>query len=208
MSRIDMKAKPSGIKHREDNAYTQAYGDIPNTQVERIAYILGKRASNEKFNHQIQLEAKRIKRIKKKTVKFTWYKIVKPSARPRANMRGGYVRMYVPRAAINGQWFEDFYKEHPELPYIDTPCVLDVTIYEKTPSSFSMKQKVIAELGIYRPWKRTGDFDNYAKTVADMMQHGMLEDDCLIVESHVSLKYSIKPRCEVAVTYMEKMPKI
>lgn len=207
MSRIDMKAKPSGVKHREDNAYNQAYGDIPNDTIERIEYILGKRANNVKYNKDIQDTANKIKRIKKKKVSFVWYKIVKPSARPRANMRAGYVRMYVPRAGLNGKWFEDFYKEN-HLPYIDTPCALDVTIYEKTPSSFSMKNKVIAELGIIRPWKRTGDFDNYAKTVADMMQHGMMEDDCLIVESHVSLKYSIKPRCEVTVTYMDHFPKV
>ena len=120
------------------------------------------------------------------------WKIVKPSARPRANTTRGFVHMYVPRAKENGDWFREFAKEE-KLPYIETPCILNMKIYEKTPSSFSMKNRVLAELGFIRPWKRTGDFDNYAKGIADCIQHGMLSDDCLVIESTQKLYYSIKP---------------
>lgn len=193
------------IKDREDKLYEQEFGKIPNTQSERIAYILGSRKDNKKFNESILKEGKRIKRIKRIKVSFTLWKVVKPSARPRANTQGGYISMYVPRAAANGAYFEQFFKES-NLPHIDTPCELNIRIYEKTPSSFSIKNKVLAELGLIRPWKRTGDFDNYAKTIADCMQHGMLEDDALIVDSHVSLYYSIKPHADVEVIYMKQFP--
>ena len=113
--------------------------------------------------------------------------------------------MYVPHAHENGNWFEKFAAEN-KLPFIDTPCIFNLEVYEKTPSSFSIKNKVLAELGLIRPWKRTGDFDNYAKSVADAIQHGMLKDDCLIIESTISLKYSVKPRSEVEIKYMEKFP--
>jgi Holliday junction resolvase RusA-like endonuclease len=79
-------------------------------------------------------------------------------------------------------------------------------IYEKTPSSFSIKKKVLAELGLLRPWKRTGDFDNYAKGIADCIQHGMLSDDCLVVCSQQRLWYSVKPRAEIEIIYMDKNP--
>lgn len=190
---------------KEDKIYESLYGEIPDKQEDRILYILGKRAENKKFNDMIYKEAKRFKRIKWKSVEFTMWKIVNPARRPRANTRGGFVRMYVPGAAEAGDWFEDFYKEN-NFPHIDTPCKLDIEIYEKTPSSFSIKNKVLAELGLIRPWKRTGDFDNYAKTVADSMQHGMLEDDCLIISSTQELYYSCKPHCHVKITYMEKFP--
>ena len=190
---------------KEDKLYEQEFGNIPNTQTERIAYILGNKVNNEKINMIITREAKRIKRIKKHKIEFTMWKVVKPSRRPRANTTTGFVRMYVPGAAEAGNWFEEFAKEL-NLPFIETPCILNMEIYEKTPSSFSMKKKVLAELGIIRPWKRTGDFDNYAKGVADAIQHGMLKDDCLVIESTQKLYYSIKPHACISITYMDKFP--
>lgn len=194
-------------KRREDIMYEQQFGHIPDGQLDRITYILGKRANNVNFNNMIAAEAKRIKRIKTTRLKFTMWKIVKPSARPRFNRRGGYVRTYVPHAKENGDWFEEFAKEN-KLPFITTPCTLNMTIYEKTPSSFNTKQKVLAELGLIRPWKRTGDFDNYAKGIADAIQHGMLADDCLVVESTQKLFYSIKPHAEIEIIYMNKFPEV
>ncbi len=190
---------------REDKAYEQEFGNIPNTQLERIAYILGNKANNEKVNAIIMKDAKRIKRIKKSKISFTMWKIVKPSRRPRANTTTGFVRMYVPGAAEAGDWFQEFAKEL-NLPFIDTPCIINMDIYEKTPSSFSIKKKVLAELGLIRPWKRTGDFDNYAKGIADAIQHGMLKDDCLVIESTQKLYYSIKPHADIEIIYWNKFP--
>ena len=191
---------------REDKEYREEYGNIPDTQMERITYILGKKANNQKYNEMVAKEAKGIQRIKWCKLKFTMWKELKPSARPRVNTRGPYLRMYVPHAGENGSWFELFAKEN-NLPIISTPCMINMHIYEKTPSSFNMKNKILAELGIIRPWKRTGDFDNYAKAVADMMQHGMLEDDCLVIESVQKLYYSIKPHVDVEILYMKEWPK-
>lgn len=190
---------------KEDKIYQELYGDIPNTQVGRIEYILGKRADNKLFNENIAVTAKRVKRIKKTSLDFTMWKVVKPSARPRANTTRGYVKMYVPGAGEAGAWFQEFAKEN-NLPFIDTPCRLDITVYEKTPSSFSIRNKVLAELGIIRPWRRTGDFDNYAKTIADSIQHGMLADDCLVIDSTIHEYYSIKPHACVHIEYYNKHP--
>lgn len=193
------------MARREDILYEQQYGHIPNKQIDRISYILGNKANNKKYNDMIMSEAKKIKRIKWTKLNFSIWKIVRPSPRPRATRRGGYIKMYVPHAKENGDWFSEFAEEN-NLPYIETPCMLNMTIYEKTPSSFSIKNKVLAELGIIRPWKRTGDFDNYAKGIADMIQHGMLKDDCLVVESTQKLYYSIKPHADIEISYMNKWP--
>lgn len=191
----------------EDAVYDKLYGEIPDTQIDRIAYILGSKATNKKYINGIEVEARRIKRIPKKKLRFTMWKIVKPSARPRANTTMGYVRIYVPHARQNGDWFEEFAAEN-NLPQIETPCILNMVIYEKTPSSFSMKKKVLAEMGLIRPWKRTGDFDNYAKGIADSIQHGMLKDDCLVIESTQKLYYSIKPHAEIEIIYYSKFPEV
>lgn len=193
-------------KLREDIIYEQQFGMIPNDQMERIAYILGKKVNEQKFNNDVEKTAKRIKLAKKTTLKFTMWKVFKPSRRPRVNTRGGYIQMYVPNAAENGKWFEAFCKEY-NLPYINTPCILNMTVYEKTPSAFNLKQKVLAELGILKPWRRTGDFDNYAKSVADAIQHGMLEDDSLVYESKILRRYSIKPHVDLEIIYYNEFPR-
>ena len=191
---------------KENEIYNTLYGDIPDHPVEIIEYILGKKANNKKFNDDIMATAKKVQRMKRTTIEFTMNRIWKPSARPRVNSRGAYMNIYVPHAKENGDWFADYYKKHPELGIVDTPCEIIIEVYEKTPSNFSIKNKVLAELGIIRPWKRTGDFDNYAKSIADAIQHGMLADDCLIYDSRVSRKYSIKPRAVVKITYFNKHP--
>lgn len=188
-----------------EKLYNDEFKDIPDDQEGRLKYILGKKVDNKKYNEAIILEAKKIKKIKYNTIKFTMWRIVRPSARPRVTRQQGFMRMYVPRAAENSEWFGRFAKEN-ELPPIDTPCDVTMRIYEKTPGSFSIKNKVLSELGLIRPWKRTGDFDNYAKTIGDMMQNGMLKDDCLIIDSHQHLYYSIKPRAEIEIKYMKSFP--
>ena len=195
------------VKDREDIIYQQRFGHIPDDQLARVKFILGKRSNDLKFNQAIQLKAKKIKSIRKKVIRFTMWKVIRPSARPRANTTAGYVNMYVPHARENGQWFEQFAKEN-NLPVIDTPCELNMKIYEKTPSSFNITQAVLAECGFIRPWKRTGDFDNYAKGIADCIQHGMLKDDCLIVKSTQELYYSIKPHADIELIYLSKFPDI
>jgi Holliday junction resolvase RusA-like endonuclease len=190
---------------KEDILYEAEFGDIPNDQLGRIKYILGKRADNEKFNQMIVKEARRLQKVKYNKLSFAMWKIVRPSARPRVTRQQGYMRMYVPRAAENGNWFEEYAKAN-NLPHISTPCILDMKIYEKTPSSFSIKNKILAEMGLIRPWRRTGDVDNYAKGVLDMIQHGMLEDDCLVISSRQDLYYSIKPHAEISIEYMKEFP--
>ena len=190
---------------RINREYELQYGNIPNNQLDRIAYILGNKSNNEKYNQEILKIAARIKRIKWKEISFTLYKVVRPSARPRHTNRGGYIGTYVPHAKENGDWFEVYAYENG-FPHIDTPCILDIIVYEKTPDSFSKPDKVLAEMGLINPWKITGDFDNYAKSIADFMQHGLLEDDYLVIKSSQELRYSIKPRCEIVLKYMEKFP--
>ena len=188
------------MARREDILYEQQFGHIPDDQIDRITYILGTKANNKKYNDAIATEARKIKKLKTTKIEFTMWKIVKPSQRPRFTRRGAYMKTYVPHAKENGDWFKAFAEEN-NLPYIDTPCILNMKIYEKTPSSFSIKNKVLAELGIIRPWKRTGDFDNYAKGVADAIQHGMLADDCLVIDSRQQLFYSCKPHADIEIIY-------
>ncbi len=92
---------------KEDRLYDAEFRTIPNSQEERLKYILGKRVDNDKFNNMILMEAKKIQKIKYDKVSFTMWKIVRPSARPRVTRNQGFMRMYVPHATENGDCFQD-----------------------------------------------------------------------------------------------------
>jgi Holliday junction resolvase RusA-like endonuclease len=191
---------------RDDKLYQQLFGHIPDDKLERIAYIVGKRINNEKFNNYVQSEAKNIKQIKWKKLNFVMWRVPRASSRPRTTSAGGFPRIYVPYAADNRNWFNEYAKEN-ELPLIETPCRIHLKVFEKTPSAFSIKNKLLAELGVLRPWRRGGgDIDNILKSVLDMMQPSVLKDDALVIDSRVELFYAAKPFTEVEVQWMERLP--
>ena len=147
--------------------------------------------------------------IKWKKVKFTIPLIPVPSHRPRLCC----YRVYVPGAAKNQSFFDRQVRPKLHGLFIDTPCKIDVDIFCKTPMSFTKTQTILAEMGILRPWVNTGDVDNFDKAVYDMLQPnekrghvGIMENDCLIIESHSNKYYSLNPRYEITITYMESMP--
>lgn len=147
--------------------------------------------------------------IKWKKIKFTIPLIPEPSHRPRLC---GY-RVYVPGAAKNQSFFDRNVRPKLNGLFIDTPCKIEADIFCKTPMSFTKTQTILAEQRVLRPWVNTGDVDNYDKAIYDMMQPnekrghvGIMENDCLIIESKSNKYYSLNPRYEITITYMEEMP--
>lgn len=148
-------------------------------------------------------------RIKWRRVVFEIPMKPEPSHRPRLC---GY-RVYVPGAAKNQSFFNK--KVLPTLKglFITYPCRVDADIYCETPKSFTKLQKLLAEMKILRPWVNTGDVDNFAKSIYDMMQPnekrgniGIMQNDCLIVDSSCHKYYSISPRYEISISFMDKIP--
>lgn len=147
--------------------------------------------------------------IKWKRISFIIPMVPKPSQRPRLS---GY-RVYVPGASKNGTFFNNNVLPQLKDLFITTPCKIKLDIYVETPASFTKTQKTLAEMKILRPWTSTGDVDNYEKAVFDMMQPnekrghvGIMQNDCLILESHTNKYYSCKPRYEVMISYMDNIP--
>jgi Holliday junction resolvase RusA-like endonuclease len=149
------------------------------------------------------------KRIKWRKVVIEIPIIPEPSHRPRLS---GY-RVYVPGAAKNQRFFNKHVLPKLHDLFITKPCKVDLDIYCPTPKSFNRTQKIIAEMGILRPWVNTGDVDNYAKAALDMIQPnekrghiGIMENDCLVYEMMSRKFYSINPRYVLSITYMDTVP--
>ena len=147
-------------------------------------------------------------------VKWTTVKLLinmepKPSQRPRLS---GY-RVYVPGAYKNTAFFHK--NVFPELKdvWINKPCKTRIDIYVRTPASFSKAQKLLAEMKILRPWVRAGDIDNFEKSCLDAMvgnkkrgHKGIMSDDCIVIDMESHKYYSMSPRYEIEITYMNDIP--
>lgn len=84
---------------------------------------------------------------------------------------------------------------------INTPCIIEFDAYFKTPSSFSITDKFMAELGLINPITKP-DWDNMGKKYSDMYNHNVWLDDSLVKKGTVEKFYSILPRVEIKLRYL------
>lgn len=84
---------------------------------------------------------------------------------------------------------------------INTPCIIEFDAYFKTPSSFSITDKFMAELGLINPITKP-DWDNIGKKYSDMYNHNVWLDDSLVKKGTVEKFYSILPRVEIKLRYL------
>ncbi len=164
---------------------------------------------SEKIRNNVAGCVQIVSSIKWKKVSFIIPMKPEPSHRPRLC---GY-RVYVPGASKNGSFFNKNVLPTLEGLFITTPCKVKLDIYVATPMSFTKTQKCLAEMKILRPWTSTGDVDNYEKAVFDMIQPnekrghvGILSNDSLIINSCTDKYYSINPRYELTIDYMDNIP--
>ena len=145
--------------------------------------------------------------IKWKSVSFTIDTEPIPSHRPRLC---GY-RVYVPGAAKSQAYFNK--KVLPKLNglFITTPMKIYADFYFETPKSFSKTQTALAEMKLLRPWVNIGDNDNLEKMLYDAItrnlkrgHRGLISNDCLVIENFSNKFYSMNPRTEVYIEYMDK----
>lgn len=185
-----------------EKEYESKYGDIPISQDARVSVLINR--LNRKSDASKSLifdEIRRLEQLKWKTYECTIYVLPKATPRPRYN--GNMNFFYVSGAKNNKKYFKKFLKDHPhEL--ITSPMKFDINIYLPTPKSMSNKEKVLAELGYIRPISKP-DFDNLAKTYTDMMKDSLIYDDALIIDGRIKKYYSIKPRIEIKIEYMEEI---
>jgi Holliday junction resolvase RusA-like endonuclease len=141
---------------------------------------------------------KRINSLKWKTISYTIYLIPKATPRPRSGKNGIF---YVKGASDNKKFFKNYVKDQ-DIPLIVTPTKFYCTSYLPIPKSMNSVEKILAEMGFIYPTSKP-DWDNLAKAYCDMIQDLLLYDDSLVVEGSSKKRYSIKPRIEITIKYLE-----
>lgn len=182
-----------------EKEYEKNYGHIPQEVSKRLEYLL------ETMNYRNKKESVldkmiEISRKKWKTQSFTIYLVPEATPRARYTSKGSF--FYVKGAKNNKTYFQKFMQDI-SWEVIYTPCKLYVDSYFPIPSSMSKPEKILAELGFIRPISKP-DWDNVGKTYSDMIQGILLYDDSLIIEGTSRKFYSVKPRIEIMLKYLEE----
>ena len=188
-----------------EKEYEELYGEIPKSFGERLEYLL-QGINLSRCKQSIFKEIDRIRGIKWKEHEFTIYLLPKATPRPRSSsINGRHSFFYVKGAADNKKFFLKYMEDmalNGVIPLISTPTKFHITAYFPIPKAMNGVEKVLAELGLIRHIIKP-DFDNIVKTYADMMKDIILYDDSIIVEGSIKKFYSLKPRIEISISYME-----
>jgi Holliday junction resolvase RusA-like endonuclease len=170
------------------------YGNIKDNYNERLDYLLN---NTKLINKDVYNEISRISSITWNKLSYIIYLLPKGTPRPRCGKHGVF---YVKDAKKYKKLFEDFAKVN-DITLITTPTKFHCISYLPIPTTMKPVDKVLAELGFIRPTSKP-DWDNLAKCYCDMIQDILLYDDSLIIEGSSKKFYSVKPRIEVYIEYM------
>lgn len=87
---------------------------------------------------------------------------------------------------------------------IYTPCDVEYITYSKTPSYYNVTDTILSEIGLIRPLTKP-DWDNIGKKYSDMYNGNVWLDDTLVIDGHIRKFYSILPRVEIRLNYMNML---
>lgn len=114
------------------------------------------------------------------------------------------VHVYVPGAGEDHTYMRKLVDN--ELAQMDslicTPCEIEYNAYFKTPSNANIVDTFLCEIGLFRPPFAKPDWDNIGKKYCDMFNQNVWIDDTLVIDGSVHKYYSILPRVEIKLRYL------
>lgn len=114
------------------------------------------------------------------------------------------VHVYVPNAKDDFNYMRRLVGE--ELDIIDgliyTPCNIEYNVFIQTPKVANVTDLFLSEIGLFRPPFTKPDWDNSAKKYCDMYNANVWIDDALVITGTVNKWYSILPRVEIKLRYL------
>lgn len=209
-----MKRKTRNQKHEE---YEAKYGNIPIDYRERLEWLYDNLHINDRQAESILFKRdKMISSLQYYDTTIILFEVPEGSPRPRfrivnrANLSNmalsnpNFVHVY----SLTGKEDNMFMKRlmsKEDFTALDsmicTPCVIDIFAYLKTPSYYNKEDTILAEIGLHRPISKP-DWDNIGKKYSDMFNSNVWLDDTLVVDGSIHRYYSILPRIEIKIRYL------
>ena len=114
-----------------------------------------------------------------------------------------FIHVYSPQAANDQKYMHRLVES--ELigltSLINTPVQVCINAFFKTPSFFSKADTILAEIGLHRHIQKP-DWDNIGKKYTDMFNGNIWLDDNMVIDGEVHKYYSILPRIEIYLQYL------
>lgn len=209
-----MKRKNRKQKHEE---YLKKYGEVPIDYRDRLAWLYDKLHITDK-------KAEEILNFRTQMYNFLYYRAYKvilfeePEGTPRPRFRlvnrsnlvneamnnGQFVHVYSLNAKEDNMFMKRLItnEEYYELNnIIYTPCDVEYFTYFKTPGYYNANDTILAEIGLERPLQKP-DWDNVGKKYSDMYNGNVWIDDTCVVRGVVDRYYSVLPRIEINLYYL------
>lgn len=206
----------SNLKKKQQE-YEMKYGDIPLDYRERLEWMCDKyKLSSADMDYILFERDRRMNSLYYTTIRVVLYQIPVGAKRPRyrfvnrqnlvsaAKENPNYVHVYSPDAAANHNYMKKLVsdQEFIQLDHIIcTPCDVHYKAYFPTPKSYNKYETFMAEIGLNRQLVKP-DFDNIEKLYADMYNSNVWIDDALTIDARIGKYYSILPRVEIDLKYL------
>jgi Holliday junction resolvase RusA-like endonuclease len=213
-----IKISKSKSRKQKQEEYDTKYSNIPLDYKERLSYmcdiynlsdakmqeIILKR-NNMLYNLQYyDLDIVTLYEEPEGTQRSRFRLINRTNFNKEALSNSAFVHVYSPNAKDDFLYMKRLMGE--ELIALDsminTPCNIEYNAYFKTPSYLNTVDTFLAEIGIIRPPIDKPDWDNTGKKYCDMYNHNVWLDDSLVQDGSVHKYYSILPRVEIKLRYL------
>lgn len=207
---------PKSMKTKQDE-YSKKYINIPTDFKERLEWMCDRyNISNQDVNAILSERERRMNSLYYTMIRIVLYQEPQGAKRPRfriinrnnvissAKMNPDFIHVYSPDASYNHNYMKRIV-DNGELDNLNTlictPCDVEFRAYFPTPSTYNKIEVFMAEIGLCRPLVKP-DFDNIAKLYSDMYNSNVWLDDVLTVSGTVHKFYSILPRVEIDLKYL------
>ena len=214
-----MSSKTRKLKEFE---YENKFGNIPVDYNERLEYLLDLyKIKDSRLDSIIYQRDMMIQTLQYFDYNITLYEIPEGTVRPKfrlinrlnfaevAKANSSFVHVYVPNAKEDSVFMKrlvdhelDEISEYHNNSLIATPCIVTYNTYFKTPPAFNINDTFLSEIGLIRPGITKPDFDNIAKKYSDMTNENIWLDDSLVMTGIINRYYSILPRIEIHIRYL------
>ena len=204
----------------KEKIYKEKYSDIPKDYNERLEYIIDKyNVSEKQFNDIIYRKRNMEHNLEFLDFRLVLYEI--PEGTPRHRYRiinksnymnaaiamPSYVHVYQPNAKEDHVFMKRLVDE--ELNnlniFVQTPCNIVINNYFPMPSNYNVSDIIISEYGLNWCIKKP-DWDNIGKKYSDMYNSNIWLDDKLVISGQVNKFYSVLPRVEIDIHYLNVVP--
>lgn len=202
--------------------YELKYANIPRDYNSRLAWLIDQfKLTPNRMDEIIEKKRNMETNLQYYDFKVILYEDPEGAKRPRfrlvnrknfmnvAMQASNFVHVYSPNASEDHKYMHRLIDE--ELVQlnglISTPVQVCLNVFFKTPSYFNQADTILAEIGLHRHIQKP-DWDNIGKKYTDMFNENIWLDDNLVIDGEVHKYYSVLPRVEIYIRYLNYITSI